>query len=412
MESFSLYELNEYIRRVIALNFQEPIWVHGEVSQINNARGNHYLEIIEKKEGSDDIIAQSSAVLWYKSYLFLKKKIGEGLESLLQDGIQIKLKVRLDFNERYGLKMVIEDIDPNYTMGQVELKRQNIIKKLKEEGVFHKNNQLELPDVLQRIACISSARSAGYQDFMKQLENNSFGYDFEVSLYDSAVQGRNMEIDILTAFEDIYERAEEFDAIVIIRGGGSKLDLSGFDNYNIASRIAQCPVPVLTGIGHEVDETVSDMVANEALKTPTAVATYLIDTLSQYEGEIYELSEAIQRESQYRLLREQQILQQVEQEVRVLPKMKVDQAMLQLQSAIQMLERGFKHVVQQENLFMAKAQTILEMANPKHILKRGFTITKQVDHVVSTIKTINPELPLSVIFADGEVTTDITKVNK
>ena len=407
MESFSLYELNEYIRRVVALNFQEPIWVHGEISQINESRGNFYLEIIEKKEGTEEVIAQSSAALWYKSYMFLKKKIGPGISSLLQDGIQVKLKINIDFHERYGLKMVIQDIDPNYTMGQVELNRQKIIKQLKTDGVYDLNNSLQLPPVLQRIACIASERSAGYADFMNQLEQNANGYDYEVSLYDSAVQGRNVETDMLAALSDIKDKSDSYDCVTIIRGGGSKLDLSGFDNYNIASAIANCRIPVFTGIGHEIDETVSDMVAYEALKTPTAVASFLIDKCAYYEGEIHELSELLRLDSQRRLKEEETQLKLIQQEINIAPKSLLEQEKLNLVSITRSLERGFRTLVQNEDLFVTKAETLLEVMDPKHILKRGFTIIKQSGKIISKAKNIDLKKNLNISFADKELEAKI-----
>lgn len=409
MESFSLYELNEYIRRVIALNFQEPIWVHGEISQISESRGNYYLEIIEKKENSDEVIAQSSAALWYKSFMFLKRKIGPGINSLLQDGIQVRLKINLDFHERYGFKMIIEDIDPNYTMGQVELNRQKVIKQLKDDGVYDLNNSLDLAPVLQRIACIASERSAGYADFMKQLENNAYAYDFEVSLYDSAVQGRNVEADFIAAFEDIKDKADDFDCVIIIRGGGSKLDLSGFDNYNIASAIANCKIPVFTGIGHEIDETVSDMVAYEALKTPTAVASFIIDKSAYYEGAIHELSETLRLDAMQRLKDEDAQLKMIQQEINLAPKALIEKEKLSLATFIRNLELGFRALVQREDLFVTKAETLLEVMDPKHILKRGFTIVKQSGKIISQAKKLDEKSTLSLSFADGEVEAEILK---
>lgn len=389
------------------MNFQEPIWVHGEISQINESRGNFYLEIIEKKEGTEEVIAQSSAALWYKSYMFLKKKIGPGISSLLQDGIQVKLKINIDFHERYGLKMVIQDIDPNYTMGQVELNRQKIIKQLKTDGVYDLNNSLQLPPVLQRIACIASERSAGYADFMNQLEQNANGYDYEVSLYDSAVQGRNLETDLLAALSDIKDKSDSYDCVTIIRGGGSKLDLSGFDNYNIASAIANCRIPVFTGIGHEIDETVSDMVAYEALKTPTAVASFLIDKCAYYEGEIHELSELLRLDSQRRLKEEETQLKLIQQEINIAPKSLLEQEKLNLVSITRSLERGFRTLVQNEDLFVTKAETLLEVMDPKHILKRGFTIIKQSGKIISKAKNIDLKKNLNISFADKELEAKI-----
>jgi len=178
LESYSLYQLNEYIRRVVALNFREPLWIEAEIAQIKDSRGNQYIELVEKDDDSDDIIAQISAVIWYRNFTFIKKKLGDIVFDLLEAGTQIRLKCTIDYHERYGLKLVIQDLDPNFTFGLVEIKRQEIINQLDEEGLLELNKTLLIPSVLQRIAVISSKGAAGYQDFINQLVDNSYGYTY------------------------------------------------------------------------------------------------------------------------------------------------------------------------------------------------------------------------------------------
>ena len=191
--SYSLYELNEYIRRVVALNFPEPIWVHCEIAQIKEVRGNVYLDLIQHDEGSDEIKAQISANIWYKSYLFLKNKLGALLPSLLSQGTNVSLKVQVEFSEKYGMKLIIEDIDPAYTIGQMEMKRQKILQQLTDEGLLHLNKLTDLPRVIQKIAVISSPNAAGYIDFINHLQGNSYGYKYAVQLFETALQGLNTE---------------------------------------------------------------------------------------------------------------------------------------------------------------------------------------------------------------------------
>ncbi|MEL6989763.1 MAG: exodeoxyribonuclease VII large subunit, partial [Bacteroidota bacterium] len=244
MDAVSLYELNEYIHRVLALNFQESIWVKCEIAQIQILRGQAYLEVIQKEDDGDNIIAKSSAIIWGRNLNFIEKKLKELSTQLLKQGSEILIKVNVEFHERYGLNLSIVDIDPSYTIGQAALKRQAIIDQLKKEHLLKKNTQIELPLVLQNIAIISSETAAGYIDFLEQLEHNDYGFQFNLWLYQSAMQGVNVEQDILLALDEIESDDISYDCVVIIRGGGSKLDLSWFDNYKLAKRIANFPLPV------------------------------------------------------------------------------------------------------------------------------------------------------------------------
>ena len=199
MSSYTLFELNEYIKRVIALNFQEPVWIECEISQVKESRGNFYLDFVQKKEDSDEVVAQSSGYLWYKSALFLKKKLGDLFAALLKDGTAVKIKVYIEFHERYGLKLNIEDIDPSFTIGQLEMLRQKIIQRLKEEGKLNSNKLIPIPSVVQKIAVISSETAAGYIDFVQQIQHNIYGYQFTHTLFSAALQGSNTEKKVTAA---------------------------------------------------------------------------------------------------------------------------------------------------------------------------------------------------------------------
>jgi len=199
LEAFSLFEVNQYIRRVLALNFEEPFWVECEINSVSNSRGNVYLNLIEKAEDSEEVIASNSAQIWYRKFLFIKKKLGPLVDSILQSGIKVKLKVNVSYSERYGMSLVIEDIDPAYTFGQFEMTRQKTIESLRKKKLMDKNAALPLPEILQRIAVISSASAAGYQDFMEQLKENPYGYRFKVDLFQSAMQGTKTEKDVVAA---------------------------------------------------------------------------------------------------------------------------------------------------------------------------------------------------------------------
>ncbi len=408
-QSYSLFELNEYLRRVIALNFNEAIWIKAEIFQIKPSRGNYYLELVEKAEGSNDIIAQMSAVIWVKSALFIKRKLGELQDAILSDGTQISVKVRLDFNERYGLKLIIEDIDPSYTMGQLELIRQKIIQRLKSENLIHLNGLQEIPAVVQRVAVISSKTAAGYQDFMAQLRNNPYGYQYQVDLYQAAMQGKNTEKEVLSAMQDIADHHNQYDLICIIRGGGSKMDLAAFDNYNISYAISQSPLPVLCGIGHDIDQTIADIVAHIELKTPTAVADFLIEHNLFFESEQLRMIEQIKSLSMMTLQREEQKLLQYEYQVQQLPQEILNDYKQQLILLKEGIRSATRRNIDRYESLISKTEAVAQVVDPKHVLKRGFVMIKKGKSIVTTSDSLEVGDTVKIEWSEGSKSATITK---
>jgi exodeoxyribonuclease VII large subunit len=281
----SLYDLNKTIQEVIRTSLSEPYWVKAEIAQLKeNYSGHCYLEIIEKDSDSDRIVAQAKATIWANTYRILKPYFETTTNRRLTEGLKILICVKVEFHELYGLSLNVTDIDPAFTVGDLAIKKAEIIRRLKEEGVYDMNKQLEFPLVPQRIAVISSDTAAGFSDFTNHLGNNLFHYHFSVKLFPSTMQGNKAEESIIESLEKIYDSLEQFDAVAIIRGGGSQTDLSCFDNYLLALNVAQFPLPVLTGIGHEQDESITDLVAHLRLKTPTAVADHLIECFQNVES--------------------------------------------------------------------------------------------------------------------------------
>jgi len=279
-----LAELNLEVQSVIRGHFPDNVWVIAEISEIKiNTTGHCYLELIEKDQSTDKITAKARATIWSFTFRMLKPYFESATGYELKQGLKILISVKVEFHEVYGYSLNITDIDPTYTLGDIERKRQEIIARLQKEGVFLMNKELPLSPVPQKIAIISSETAAGYKDFIDQLDHNPYGYIFYRHLFPGIMQGEQAESSIIQAFEKIFSYTDFFDAVVIIRGGGSKSDLGTFDNYNIAYYITQFPVPVLTGIGHEQDETITDMVAHTRLKTPTAVAEFLINRVNEFE---------------------------------------------------------------------------------------------------------------------------------
>jgi len=280
----SLFQLNRLIQESLKAKLNMAFWVKAEIAQAKeNYSGHCYLELVEKDPITDKIIAQSKGTIWAGTYRMLKPYFETTTGRKLTEGLKILICAKVEFHEVYGLSLNITDIDPSYTVGDLALKKAEIIKRLKKEGVFDINHELQLPIVPQRIAVISSEKAAGYIDFISHLKNNPFNYRFESKLFPAFMQGDKSEESIVNALELINEKINNFDVVAIIRGGGSQADLSCFDSYWVSLNVAQFPIPVLTGIGHEQDDSIVDMVAHTRLKTPTAVADFLINCLGNFE---------------------------------------------------------------------------------------------------------------------------------
>jgi exodeoxyribonuclease VII large subunit len=293
-ERLSLTELQLLIRDSLYIALPDMFWVVAEISEMKeNYAGHCYLELIEKHPDEKNVRARIKAVIWNKRYRFLKSLFENVTGEELNVGMKILIKAKVEYHEIYGLSLIISDIDPSFTIGEMALKRQMIIKRLEEEGVLMMNKELSFPVFPQRIAVISSRNAAGYTDFINHLQKNSYRYVFYTTMFDTVMQGTETEEGVINSLDRIAEYPGLFDVVAIIRGGGSVSDLSWFDNYNIAYHVTQFPVPVITGIGHEKDLSVTDMVASRSLKTPTAVADYLIECMAKTESHLEEMSNEI-----------------------------------------------------------------------------------------------------------------------
>lgn len=292
--ALSLFDLNKKIRELIKSTLSEPYWVIAEISEIRiNSSGHCYLELVEKDPDTEGIKARARATIWSYTFRILKPYFETTTNRLLETGLKILVKCRVEFHEVYGLSLNIEDIDPTYTIGELAKKRMEVIRKLEQDGILNMNRELQFPMVPQKVAVISSSTAAGYEDFIRHLDTNDAGIIFYCKLFPAYMQGAEAERSIIEALERIYEYDRFFDVAVIIRGGGSQADLSCFDSYDLAYHITQFPIPVLTGIGHEKDESVTDMVAHTQLKTPTAVADFLIARCVSFSGYLNELRERV-----------------------------------------------------------------------------------------------------------------------
>lgn len=293
MKAFTLHELNSMVRDAIEMEMTDEYWVQAELAECRENRGHCYMELVQKEEDSNTPIARASAKCWKTTWMMVRPHFERETGQTLHAGMKVLLKVYAQFHEAYGFSWIVTDIDPTYTLGDLARRRQQIIVQLKQEGVFDLQRELQLTLFAKRIAVISASTAAGYGDFCRQLEENEYGFRFEVTLFPATMQGESVEQSIIAALNNIYSQIGLFDVVIIIRGGGATSDLSGFDTLALAENVAQFPLPIITGIGHDRDESILDMVANQHVKTPTAAAALLIDHLKRVADRIADARQRI-----------------------------------------------------------------------------------------------------------------------
>ena len=409
--SHSLYELNQLIKNTIHDAFSSPLWIVAEIMELHVNRSGHcYLELIEKDPESANIRAKARGTIWANQFRMLKPYFESSTSMRLESGIKILFRASIEFHELYGLSLNIMDIDPAYTLGDLARKKQEVIRRLNEEGVFTMNRELVFPAVPQNIAVISSASAAGYGDFINTLEQNAYGYAFRTILFPAILQGEQAAPSIIKAFDDVYERETEFDCVVLIRGGGSQSDLECFNQYELAYHITQFPLPVITGIGHERDESVSDMVASKPLKTPTAVAEFLIDSLLSFEMRLNALSEKLQSTTGFKIREHMLRLQQVETKL-----LNFATYFLKNQNEkVSLMQSGtHKGIKTYFNLNKEKLNTyqrLIELVHPDTILARGYTISKIDGTLVKDIAQVKRGQVLETVLKKGRLLSKIEEV--
>ena len=348
----TLRQLNLMVRDVIEMQMPDEYWVEAELSECRERGGHCYMELIEKDEHTNTPIARASAKCWRQTWQMLQPHFERVTGQPLHAGLKVLLRVYAQYHEAYGFSWIVTDIDPTYTIGDMARKRQEIIRRLKEEGVFDLQRELHIPLFAQRIAVISAEGAAGYGDFCRQLEDNEYGFQFSVTLFPAVMQGEQVEQSIIAALNKIYTLHSTFDVVVIIRGGGATADLSGFDTLALAENVAQFPLPIITGIGHERDESILDMVSNTRVKTPTAAAALLIDNLRQ----VWERLNIAQQ----RISMVGRIIGDARHRIEMLQQ--------RLSAAIERIMTHHKHRLSQIEL-------LLQSYDPQLLLRRGYSIT-------------------------------------
>ena len=451
--TYTLAELQQEIKESLSESFPFAVWIVAEINTLTRHRSGHcYMELVQKSKTSNSIIAQARATVWANKFSFISAYFESETDRELAVGMNVMLQVTITYHEVYGMSLNVLGINPTYTIGDVERAKKEIIDRLINEGVFDMNKTQTLPAVIQNIAVISSSTAAGYGDFVNHLETNMHGYHINITLLEAAMQGEQTEISVLDALNRIGDEYENYDAVAIIRGGGSKNDLSWFDNYNIAYMVTQFPLPVISGIGHERDESIVDMVAHTRMKTPTAVANFIIDYNAQFEeqvdstsSEIFGIAKEFLMSSEMylnnmtmsimkvrtrlskdtercdrimseirtglnvRMKEEELKLNMIGNKLETSPKRLISEQESHLNGIKELISRTTKHRIEKANEKLSFLEHRLTLNDPRTILKRGYSITRINGKVVTNDLETNEGDIMETLLYDGKVTSVVKK---
>jgi len=450
--TYSLKELNLLVKETLSQYLSQAYWVVGEISEIKEHYSGHcYLELIQKDEESDNIVARARATIWSYSYRMLKPYFESSTGRKLVPGLKVMVLAQVNFHEVYGYSLNITDIEPTFTIGDIELKRRETINRLIADGVFDMNREQTLDLLPNRVAVISSPQAAGYEDFRKQLLGNKARYRFSLKLFEAVMQGEDAETSIIQALSNIYNEIDRFDLVAIVRGGGASADLSCFDSYTIASHIAQFPLPVITGIGHEKDTTVADLVAYKTVKTPTALAEYLIDLASEAEqlyltlfdslvelstsytesskSQLIAFADQLKSASQFTVFHHKNRLTKTWSSLPALAKFYTYKNLSQVNDLKEQVKSVAENYINSPKIAIEKYQKdlkvyalqtlsankqkvdffgrLIETMNPTNTLKKGFTITMVDGKCVKSASEIKEGILITTKFWDGEIRSKV-----
>lgn len=411
MNQLTLFELNQLVRATLDTHLEPTYWVIAEIGDLRiNQKGHCYMDLVQKEQ--DDVVAKIRANIW--SYTF--RKLGSWFEGItgmpLKKGIKVLFNVEVQFHEVYGMSLVVKDIDPNFTLGERARKRQETLNKLTDENLIDQNKKLELPIVPQRIAIITSPTAAGYEDFLKQLHKNIYGYTFQMTLYKSLMQGFEAEKNIIQNLKEIALKPKQFDVLVIIRGGGSQVDMDCFDSYLLAKQIALMPIPVITGIGHERDQSIADIVAHTDLHTPTAVGEFIVSGIMQFESSLLEIRKRLKQTYEGRIYSENLKLNDFKNQIKLLSSKLIQNKLNSLNSYFEILKSGVNFSIKSQRLILEQLKINVELLDPKQILKRGYTITTHLGLKISAQSDIQTGDTLKTYTVDNVVESKVEKIEK
>lgn len=406
-------ELNALVRRSVQACFPDSYWVQAELSDVRaNSSGHCYLEFVQKDPSGNSLVAKARGIIWSGTYFRLKPYFESETGQAFVSGIKVLVKVSVNFHELYGYSLTVLDIDPTYTLGDMARRRREILSRLQQEGVLTLNKELELPELMQRVAVISSPTAAGYGDFCNQLAHNDFGFVFYTRLFPAVMQGEKVERSVISALDRIYREIDHWDVVVIIRGGGATSDLSGFDTYELAANCAQFPLPVITGIGHERDDTVIDMVAHTRVKTPTAAAEFLVNHLRRTAERLETFAQCVYQEVPSMLSRERERLDSWMARIPARVQMCLQREGFAQERLVKRLEMSVQACLQSERhrqeLCLQRVENALSVrmqverhrlelfsqrvktASPDLLLKRGYSMTLKDGKAVTDASLLQP----------------------
>lgn len=455
MNAIGLSQLNGWVKQTLKDRFTEALWLVAEIADLKENRSGHcYLELVEKREGDDAVIASARATIWAFTYRTLKPYFETTAGKSLQKGMKVLMAVEVVFHELYGFSLNVRDIDPTFTVGDLERKKREILDRLQREGVIDMNRELSFPLLPKHVAVISSPTAAGYGDFIDQLHRNPYGYVFHTKLFPAVMQGEGTTGSVIEALERIYAFESLFDVVVIIRGGGSQTDLGSFDTYELAVNVAQFPLPVIAGIGHERDETIVDRVAYRSVKTPTAAAAFLLALFQEREAELEEFRECFiqgvadllreenkrqlllmtsfkqqtrsvfERQTNRLMMRSQQTernailltrnrlneLRQLRQRMVNRLEIKLDKSRNRLNESFGDAERLSKQLLSKQQHLLEVYETTLRFADPKKVLERGFSITRVNGKAVKDISGLKEGEIIETEFVRGNVFSEVKEI--
>ncbi len=429
----TLYDLNVLIREVIGDNFPEYLWIVAEIAGIReNQNGHCYLDLVDKNE--EKIIAQARANIWAYNYRTLIQTFEKATGETLKKGMKILFNAQVQYHEVYGLSLNIRDIDPTYSTGEMARKKKEVIERLIREGLMEANKALLLPLVPQRIAIISSPTAAGYGDFCTHLQENPFKYQFSLSLFPALMQGEEAAESMVMALQQIQSQLNNFDLVIIIRGGGSQVDLSCFDNYTLAAEVARFPLPVITGIGHERDDTVVDMVAHTKKKTPTAVAEFVISGARMFEENVQKLERTLARSterlldnSQHEIKAKMEIFSHLIRENLTQAYNRYQLSTIKLSSVsryfinhslheLHLLFQKEAAIFQQKITIATGKHSLFEQAirhfDPENLMKRGFSIARVEGVILTRVNQVHPGQTMVTHLIDGTINSIVEECHE
>lgn len=412
MEALSLYDLNALVRHSLEQCLPDEYWVQAELSEvrIHPSTGHCYVEFVQKDPRGNNLVAKARGVIWSNVFRLLRPYFEESTGQAFTAGIKVLVQVTVSFHELYGYSLTVQDIDPTYTLGDMARRRREILRQLEEEGVLTLNKELPMPVLPQRIAVISSPTAAGYGDFCHQLEHNPRGYYFKVDLFAAAMQGDRVEESILSALDAINQRADQFDAVVIIRGGGATSDLSCFDTYLLAAACAQFPLPIITGIGHERDDTVLDSVAHMRVKTPTAAAEFLISRMDEAADHLTYLTTRLHEGVVNRLKQERTRLNQCRHRIPAASVRRISTAKLALLTVRKDLHRSVETMLSRHHHRLELLKQRLADASPDKLLARGYSLTLKDGKAVKDASQLQAGDVLTTKVYKGEITSTVKSI--